>query len=141
MFWVPIDFCVNISSKYSTKNKNLNKNIIKELLTKEKDNEIIMFVLNMTFGDWLDIFIYKKELSELKLFNIDNYKIKIISDSFERIDKLLEEIYNLNFGNNYFSFFVYLIYNYERWFFIKQGRQRRNNKKVEEKRIKMSKKA
>lgn len=126
-------FSNNISSKYSTKNKNLNKNIIKELLTKEKDNEIIMFVLNMTFGDWLDIFIYKKELSELKLFNIDNYKIKIISDSFERIDKLLEEIYNLNFGNNYFSFFVYLIYNYERWFFIKQGRQRRNNKKVEEK--------
>ena len=92
-----------------------------------------MFVLNMTFGDWLDIFIYKKELSELKSFNIDNYKIKIISDSFERIDKLLEEIYNLNFGNNYFSFFVYLIYNYERWFFIKQGRQRRNNKKAEEK--------
>ena len=126
-------FSNNISPKYSTKNKNLNKNIINELLTKEKDNEIIMFVLNMTFGDWLDIFIYKKELSELKIFNIDNYKIKIISDSFERIDKLLEEIYNLNFGNNYFSFFVYLIYNYERWFFIKQGRKRRNNKKAEEK--------
>ena len=126
-------FSNNISPKYSTKNKNLNKNIINELLTKEKDNEIIMFVLNMTFGDWLDIFIYKKELSELKLFNIDNYKIKIISDSFERIDKLLDEIYNLNFGNNYFSSFVYLIYNYERWFFIKQGRKRRNNKKAEEK--------
>lgn len=126
-------FSNNISSKYRTKNKNLNKNIINELLSKEKDNEIIMLVLNMTFGDWLDIFLYKKELSELKLFNIDNYKIKIISDSFERIDKLLEEIYNLNFGNNYFSFFVYLIYNYERWFFIKQGRKRRNNKKAEEK--------
>ena len=126
-------FSNNISSKYRTKNKNLNKNIINELLTKEKDNEIIMLVLNMTFGDWLDIFLYKKELSELKLFNIDNYKIKIISDSFERIDKLLDEIYNLNFGNNYFSFFVYLIYNYERWFFIKQGRKRKNNKKAEEK--------
>ena len=126
-------FSNNISSKYRTKNKNLNKNIINELLSKEKDNEIIMLVLNMTFGDWLDIFLYKKELSELKLFNIDNYKIKIISDSFERIDKLLDEIYNLNFGNNYFSSFVYLIYNYERWFFIKQGRKRRNNKKAEEK--------
>ena len=126
-------FSNNISSKYRTKNKNLNKNIINELLSKEKDNEIIMLVLNMTFGDWLDIFLYKKELSELKLFNIDNYKIKIISDSFERIDKLLDEIYNLNFGNNYFSSFVYLIYNYERWFLIKQGRKRRNNKKAEEK--------
>ena len=95
-------FSNNISSKYRITNKNLNKNRIEALLTKKKDNEIIMFVLNMTFGDWFDIFIYKKELKDFKI---------------------------LNFGKDYFSYFVYLIYNYERWFFIKQGRQRKYNKK------------
>ena len=97
------------------------------LLTKEKDNEIIMFVLNMTFGDWFDIFIYKKELKDFKILN--NEQIKIISDKFPKIENLFEEIYDLNFGKDYFSYFVYLIYNYERWFFIKQGRQRKYNKK------------
>ena len=120
-------FSNNISSKYRITNKNLNKNRIEALLTKKKDNEIIMFVLNMTFGDWFDIFIYKKELKDFKILN--NEQIKIISDKFPKIENLFEEIYDLNFGKDYFSYFVYLIYNYERWFFIKQGRQRKYNKK------------
>ena len=120
-------FSNNISSKYRITNKNLNKNRIEALLTKKKDNEIIMFVLNMTFGDWFDIFIYKKELKDFKILN--NEQIKIISDKFPKIENLFEEIYDLNFGNDYFSYFVYLIYNYERWFFIKQGRKRKYNKK------------
>ena len=109
-------FSNDISSKYRITNKNLNKNIIEALLTKKKDNEIIMFVLNMTFGDWFDIFIYKKELKDFKILN--NEQIKIISDKFSKIENLFEEIYDLNFGNDYFSYFVYLIYNYERCFFI-----------------------
>ena len=124
-------FSNNISSKYKTKSRNLNKEIINELLIKEKDNDIIMFILNMTFGDWLDLFLYKKEFNDFKDLKMENDKIKIMSDNFERIDKLLEEIYNLKFGDNYFSFFVYLIYNYERWFSIKKGRKRKNNNKIE----------
>ena len=55
-------------------------------------------------------------------------------NEFERIDELLEDIY-LNNDINYYSSFIYLIYNYERWFYVKQGRKRekKNDEKKDEK--------
>jgi hypothetical protein len=52
-------------------------------------------------------------------------------DNFTRVDKLLKEIYELHNENNYFSLFFSILYNFERWFFIKKGRQinRRKNEK------------
>lgn len=123
----------NISAKYKNLQKDLNKIKIEELLEKEKNNEILNFLFNLSFGDWLDVFIYKKEFLDFGIK--DNKIIKEISDNFERVDKLLEEIYSSNIGNNYFSFFISLLYNYKRWFFIKQGRERKgkNNKNEGEK--------
>ena len=113
----------DISPKYSTLSKEINKSIIEEILNNEKDNEIIKFIFNLTFRDWFDIFTYKNEIINNCI--LDNKKAKIIIDNLERADKLLEEIYPLNNENNYFSCFISLLYNYERWFFIKQGRQRK----------------
>lgn len=117
----------DISKKYSTLPKDLNKTVINEILNKEKDNEIISFLFNLTFGEWFDVFTFKKEITDLKF--LEDNKKHIIMNKFERIDKLLEDIY-LNNDINYYSSFVYLIYNYERWFYVKQGRKRKekNNK-------------
>ena len=126
----------DISSKYSTYSKDINKKIIDEILIKENDNKIIILVFNLTFIEWIDIFTYKKEIKDIKALNILNNESKnIINNTFERADKLLEEIYQINNERNYFSRFVSILYNYERWFLIKKGRQRKdkNEKKEDEK--------
>ena len=114
----------DISPKYLKLKPDWNKKIIENILEKEKENKIIEFIFNLTFREWFDIFTYKKELKDLGFS--DEKNIKKIMDNLMRVDKLLEEVYNLNFGNKYFSIFTSFIYNYERWFFIKQGR----NKKI-----------
>ena len=117
----------NISSKYSTLSKDLNKITINDILNKEKEN-IIKFIFNLTFGDWIDIYTYKKEIIDFGI--IDNEEIREIEENFKKVDSLLEEIYNLQYENNYFSFFISLLYNFERWFYVKQSREKRekNNK-------------
>ena len=123
----------DITSKYSTLSKDLNKKIIDNILKEEKDNEIIMFVFKLTFREWFDIFTYKKEIKDFDI--LDDESINKIINHFERADKLLEDIYHLNYNHNYFSRFVILLYNYERWFFVKQGRKRKDkrDKKEDEK--------
>ena len=121
-----------ISSKYSTLSKDSNKKTINKLLNKEKDNLIIKYIFNLKFGDWIDIFTYKKEVEDFG--SIDNESIKKIEKYFQKVDSLLKEIYNLENGNDYFSLFISLLYNFERWFFVKQNRDRKD--KIEKKKIK-----
>ena len=115
-------FSNNISPRYSTLPRDSNRRIIERIIKDEKNNEIIMFALNLTFGEWLDVFTYKKELKDIK--NFEEKKMKNLIDKFDRIDMLLKEIYQSNYSNNYLSYFICLIYNYERWFCIKNGRNR-----------------
>ena len=115
-------FSNNISPRYSTLPRDSNRRIIERIIKDEKNNEIIMFALNLTFGEWLDVFTYKKELKDIK--NFEEKKMRNLIDKFDRIDMLLKEIYQSNYSNNYLSYFICLIYNYERWFYIKNGRNR-----------------
>ena len=62
----------------------------------------------MTFGEWFDVFTFKREIRDVKL--IDEDSIKLIMQQFERVDKLLTDIYDSH-DKNYFSIFAYLIYN------------------------------
>ena len=115
-----------ISKKYKTLPTDYNKTIIEKIITKENNNEIITFIFNtLTLGDWIDIFIYKKELNDIHRY-IGQDKINIIMNKFVRANKLIEDIYNLKSKNNYFSCFLIILYNYERWFFIKKERQKLN---------------
>ena len=118
----------DITTKYKTLPVDSNKILIEEIIKIEKDNEIIMFMLkDFTLGNWIDVFTYKKELKDFGNLNED--KIKKIMDKFIRVDKLLEEIYKLNNENNYFSRFFIILYNYERYFFIKRERQKKLKEK------------
>ena len=103
---------------------------IQNLLCDNQD-ETLKFCFDMTFGDWIDIFTYKKKVSELffKYFD-DNYNgidVKKIEDNLIGVDVLLKEIANNN-NDEYFSLFTFYLYNYELWFSSKHGRNRKQKK-------------
>ena len=101
----------NISRKFKKMPSNYNKLIIKKLLEDEQNNDIFNFIFNyLKIEDWLDIFIYKKE--------IDDY-INII-----RIDDLLVKMYKDN--KLYFHCFTLMIYNFKKYFLSKEGRILKN---------------
>ena len=118
-------FSLDISSKYSRLQNDSNKIIIGRILIDEKDNDIIMFALNLSLREWIDVFIYKKELKDItKINNLSLEKINQLSSLFDRVDNLLLDIYQKDCSKNYLSHFISLMYNYERWFYIKRGRSR-----------------
>ena len=118
-------FSQDISSKYSRLPNDSNEIIIKRIVIDEKDNDIIMFALNLILREWIDVFMYKKELKDIpKINNLSEEKINQLSSLFDRVDNLLLDIYQKDCNKNYLSHFISLMYNYERWFFIKTGRNR-----------------
>ncbi len=118
-------FSKNISPRYSKLNPESNKIIIEKLLQEEKDNFNIIYALNLQFKDWMNVFLYKKEINSLK--NFDNDKLKLFTDCFQHLDDMVLNIYNNNKNEKYLIYFLIYLYNYERWFFLKRGRIR--NKK------------
>ena len=79
-------FAEQISPKYDTfkYHSNYNKLIIEKLLQDENNKDIFEFIFNnLKLGDFLDIFLYKKDLKDF------NKKIK---DNFIRFDKYIDKI-------------------------------------------------
>ena len=120
-------FSFNISPKYKFKDIDYNKELIKKIINmpeKVNDYNTIKFVLDLTFGDWLELFTYKKNVKKL-IKSDDDYNVinfRKIEDSLVGINKLLEKKVQ-NFDSHYFSHFIFYIYNYERWFYIKKPRK------------------
>ena len=123
-----------LSSSVSTRYRKINKEeynnlskynqIIIDFLFKDNMNrDMFNFIFkNLKIEDWLNIFIYQKELNDFHSFNyLWESQKKIIEESFIKIDdifaKLSEE------GDLYFFCFLLLIYNYKRYFLIKRERQ------------------
>ena len=125
-------FSMNISSKNIKKSKfnnAFNKNIIKYILNLKAD-DTINFAFNITLRDWLDLFTFKKNVKDI----MDSYDLKnynyIDSDKIEKaiigVDALLNKMALKN-DNDYLSYFIFYLYNYERWFYIKKGRNQKNS--------------
>ena len=132
----------DVSSRYRKLNKenytNLSQynKIIIDFLYKDNENvNLFNFVFNnLKIEDWLNIFIYQKELNDFNSFNhLEENQKKIIEDSFIKIDDFFEKLSEE--GEIYFFCFLLSIYNYKRYFLIKQERQR----KKEAKRIEVKK--
>jgi len=84
-----------ISDKYN-KNKDFNKIQVNRILEQEKNNQIINNLLNMTFGEWIDIFTFKNKMdNNIEFFGIHNILIKISETS----------------NNDYFSRFIFYLFN------------------------------
>ena len=106
-----------------------NQKIMTEYLFKDDSNwAIFNFVLKeLKLEDFLDIFVHKKELSDFPLFNILNFQEKkIIEKSLVRIEKYLNELLKEK-DNIYLICFLLLIYNFRRYFSIKNGRNRQKD--------------
>ena len=115
----------NISPKYSLLNPNSNKVIIQNILKDENKNENIALAMNMKFKDWIDIFTYKKDFNSLLKLTKENSVH--FSQCIEYADKLILDIYKKNKNDNYILYFLVYLYNYERWFTVKRGRNRVSN--------------
>ena len=125
----------NVSTRYGkiNKTKNLelnkyNKIIIDHLLKDEKNKDIFNFIFKeLNLEDWMDIFIHKKDLNDLLSFYLlDNKQRKIVEESFIRIEDIFEEL--TAEGDVYFFCFILLIYNYKRYYSVKQERKSKNRK-------------
>ena len=91
-----------------------------------------MFVFNITFRDWLNILTGKNNFESLTndyKGKQDNINFNIIKDSFVGIKDFLGDLVEES-DDKYFAFFIFYLYNYERWFFIKSPRTKK--KKEEE---------
>ena len=121
-----------ISAKYRSFNCNdeslyqSNKLLINSLLNDNENRNLFNFIFNdLTVDNFLDIFIYKKEISDFYGFNQLNEKEqKILEKSLIRIETVFQEIKD---ESNYFLCFILLIYNYKRYFIIKQSRNRKKS--------------
>ncbi len=119
-------FSNKISPKYSTLPPDYNKKLIEIILNKEKDNINIIFAFNLTFEEWIDVFTYKRNLESFE--NFDKDKMEEINTKFDKVEKLINEMYQKHYNHNYLSYFIYYIFNYKRWFIMKKGRNRISNK-------------
>ena len=125
-------FSLDVSTKYTSKHKNFNENLIKTILSKNNDDNIygntIKFLFEITLNDFIDLYTYKTDISSLaEKYNAVNIDHKIIRDKFHGVEHLLKKISE---GNNqyYYSLFLLHIFNYKRWFVKLKGR----NHKIKE---------
>ena len=102
------------SSKYSVnRDKDFNKKNINKILEEEKDNKELINLLNMSFGDWINVFTLKD--------NIEN------SFKFKRLEEALKDISDKN-DEEHFSRFIFYLFNYQNYFYNKKGRRPKTNK-------------
>ena len=123
---------LNVSPKFKKIDEESNKNIIKKILDEKSIDETIKFVLNMTFRDFIKIFSYKKKIRELLIeYKVNDYNIEDIYNKIEKnligVDDLFNKLAKSDkIDKYYFSNFVFYLYNYEKWFFMKRGRKKKN---------------
>ena len=129
-----------LSSSVSTRYRKINKEeynnlskynqIIIDFLFKDNMNrDMFNFIFkNLKIEDWLNIFIYQKELNDFHSFNyLGESQKKIIEESFIKIDDIFDKLSEE--GDLYFFCFLLLIYNYKRYFLIKRERQGKDKSK------------
>ena len=119
-------FSKDISPIFSKLKRDSNKIIIEKLLQEEYNKENIIFVLNMRFKDWIDIFTFKREFNSIS--NIHDKNFDNLVGYLEYVDKLILDIYRKNSKDNYLLYYIIYLYNYERWFCLKTGRNRISKK-------------
>ena len=122
-------FSLEVSGKYKSKSKDYNKILINGILEQKieiEDFDTIMFLFKITLNDWIDLFTYKKDILTLvNEYNSSNVNFIKIQNNFIGVNDLLNEISAKN-DDKYYSLFLLYVFNFQRWFYIKKGR---NHKK------------
>ena len=120
-------FSKRISTKFTRFPQEYNELIINYFLNDDIHKNIFNFLFNITIDDWINIFIYKREINDLISFNkLKEIEKNIIKDNLVRIDEYLNDICENN--KIYFHCFMLLIYNFKRYFEIKERRTSKKTK-------------
>ena len=116
----------DISTKYLKYSNNWNKNVISSILEEYQNDNFIKFVFSMTYVDWIDIFLLKKNVRDINSSDIklNETEYKEFEEYVPKVENLLDKVLKDN-DNEYLSHFILYLYNYERWFYNKKGRKRR----------------
>ena len=126
-------FSMEITPRYKGISCDYNKEFIKRIINQEEwveDYNTVIFVFNMTFTEWLDMFTCKKDINYLKnkYAICDGINFEKIANNISSVNKLLEEMLEKN-DSKYFSIFTFYLYNYKRWFSVKSSRRSKNQNK------------
>jgi hypothetical protein len=123
---------LEISTKFKNRTSDANQQYIKNVINKtepveDEDYDTILFVFNMTFREWLDLFTCKKDINMLKAqyTGVNFVNFDKIGKNIDFLQKFLEDMIK-KIDEKYFSFFTFYLYNYERWFSIKTARNRKS---------------
>ena len=109
---------LKINAKCSLKfSEDYNKIIMKKILEEEKNNEVINSFLNMTFGEWIDVFTLKRKLNYNSNFNGLQNTLNKLSKEEEDDD-----------DDEYFTRFILYLFNYKNSFQNKKGRNPKKSK-------------
>lgn len=119
-------FSKDITSKVQSKDRDHNKRTIEKILENEKDPNI-QFAFHMTFEEWMDLFLFKRNITQIaNNYIFDDYNCIIFEDLEKKIEKV-NVMLNEKFENKkdpYFTHFIIYLYNYKTWFLIKKERTR-----------------
>ena len=112
------------------KNKDYNKKILENQINKDASLD---FALNMTFRDFIDLFTGKKNVEDLVIDNkIDCSKIQSFIEGKEEMLMEIKIDINNKLDKIYFQKYIFYMYNYERWFYIKNPRKTKGNPSLKE---------
>ena len=121
-------YSLDISPIYKYLSTDFNKNIILKIYEKKikvEEYPTIKFAFNLSFREWIELFTYKKSIYEIikdkkEVQNVNKIKIEKCLIGAEVLLKNILE----NNDECYLSSFTYFLYNYERWFDTKKGRNK-----------------
>ena len=119
--------CMNISPKCKIQNKN---NEIVANKSKE-NNDIINYFFEMSLNDFLEFLTYRIELKSIFPQQVIDENEKIIKNiiEFKGLENLIKYIMDKNEQDiKYLTIFLFYLYNYKRYFFIKKSRTKKENK-------------
>ena len=102
---------LEISSKHGL-NFDFNRQKMEKILEEEKDNQKLKSILNMTFDEWIDIFTFKEKFDDDLEFN--------------GLQDVLMDLYDKE-DDEYFSRFIFYLFNYKNWFHYKKARKPKKN--------------
>lgn len=113
----------DISPKYTCLTSDYNKKIIDHILKEEKDNEVLMYILNMTYREWINIFTLKNNI--IKTENLKKEIYQEIEKNMPKIADLLNDIIVKDDDPELLTNFIFYLYNYEKWFEFKRNRRKK----------------
>ncbi len=108
----------DISPKFTSLSADYNKRRIEQILKERRDNNILIYIFNMTYREWIDIFTLKKSIKTNK--NISEEICQAIEKNMPKIADLLINILIKENDSDFLFNFIFYLYNYEKWFFLKE---------------------